>query len=518
MRVKNALRNIIVSVFAQAVVLILSFISRKVFISFLNIEYLGFDSLFSTVFSVLSMAEMGMGSIISYHLYKEIAANNLEEISKLMYIYKWIYRIIVGVVLFGGVLAYFFLPLIVNETTLPWDQIHAAYLIQLFAIISSYIFLYARTIFVAYQKEYYCSIVTVIGKTFTIALQITALVLWKNYFIFLAITVAGDLIVGIILLRRAYKEYPFISNIFKVTRDDIKKRNIVSDAMNFFAHSVGYSCYSLADSFVISIFLGIRPLALYGNYMLMRNSITNVLLNRMIAPIQASIGNFVHSNEAPDKHQQLFDMFDMFSFIYATFMASGFIVLFQPTIKVWLGETYILPFSFVVLLSLTFYLMAVTEIIYKYRCAFGDYRKDRNMMLLSALVNVAISVALVRKWGLTGVQFGTLVAFLPMAYGRFRIVVGDYLKRSVSRYCLKQAVLALLAFIECSAAYYITRDFPTTVLGILIRALFCLLFTPGINLLIFYRKPALKDLYGYIGGAIGILKEHLRFYKNEDAS
>ena len=87
---EKTLKNSIISVCAQIFTLILQFVNRRVFIIFLNIEYLGYQTLFSNVFSLLSVAELGIGNIIAFHLYKEIVDNNQEEIGKLMYLYKWL--------------------------------------------------------------------------------------------------------------------------------------------------------------------------------------------------------------------------------------------------------------------------------------------------------------------------------------------------------------------------------------------------------------------------------------------
>lgn len=64
---EKMLRNSAFSVGAQVLTLLLSFINRRIFIHFLDIEYLGYQSLFGDVFSLLSVAELGIGNIIAFH-------------------------------------------------------------------------------------------------------------------------------------------------------------------------------------------------------------------------------------------------------------------------------------------------------------------------------------------------------------------------------------------------------------------------------------------------------------------
>ena len=72
----------------QIVLLIAGFISRTVFIYTLGENYLGISGLFSDVLSVLSIAELGIGSAITYSLYKPIADNDSRKIKALINLYK----------------------------------------------------------------------------------------------------------------------------------------------------------------------------------------------------------------------------------------------------------------------------------------------------------------------------------------------------------------------------------------------------------------------------------------------
>ena len=64
-RTSNSLKNIIASVGSQLFNLILSFVSRTVFIQVLGVEYLGISGLFNDVLSMLNMAELGFGTAMA---------------------------------------------------------------------------------------------------------------------------------------------------------------------------------------------------------------------------------------------------------------------------------------------------------------------------------------------------------------------------------------------------------------------------------------------------------------------
>ena len=60
---KKTLKNSIISVVAQVLSLVLQFINRRVFVMFLDIEYLGYQSVFGNIFTILSVAEFGISGI-----------------------------------------------------------------------------------------------------------------------------------------------------------------------------------------------------------------------------------------------------------------------------------------------------------------------------------------------------------------------------------------------------------------------------------------------------------------------
>ena len=77
MNTKKTLKNSTISTFIQVLTLFFQIINRRIFVIFLDVDFLGYHSLFVNVFLLLSVAEAGIGNIVSFHLYKEIYENNV---------------------------------------------------------------------------------------------------------------------------------------------------------------------------------------------------------------------------------------------------------------------------------------------------------------------------------------------------------------------------------------------------------------------------------------------------------
>ena len=101
--------------------LLSSFILRIIFVHTLSKDYLGIDSLFTSIVSALSLTELGIGSAINYSLYKPLAENDVEQIKALMRLYKRAY-ILIGIVVFViGMLLIPTLPFFVHKGNINYN-------------------------------------------------------------------------------------------------------------------------------------------------------------------------------------------------------------------------------------------------------------------------------------------------------------------------------------------------------------------------------------------------------------
>ena len=68
MRINNSIKNIYISIVTQIVIVLLGFLSRKIFLDNLGSEYLGINGLLTNILSMLSLVEGGIGASIIYNL------------------------------------------------------------------------------------------------------------------------------------------------------------------------------------------------------------------------------------------------------------------------------------------------------------------------------------------------------------------------------------------------------------------------------------------------------------------
>ena len=75
-RKKNAARNVVFGVIQRLYNMVMPFIMRTVMIYLMGVEYLGLNSLFTSILQVLNLAELGVGSAMVFSMYKPIAEDD----------------------------------------------------------------------------------------------------------------------------------------------------------------------------------------------------------------------------------------------------------------------------------------------------------------------------------------------------------------------------------------------------------------------------------------------------------
>lgn len=517
--VNETVKNSAVSVAAQVITLLMHFVGRRVFVHYLDIEYLGYLSLFSNIFSILGFAELGIGGIITYHLYREVARDNREEIGKLMEIYKRVYQLTACLIAaLGGVLC-IFLPHLVKDAGLGAGELRALFIMQLASVAAGYLLMYRRNIYVVNQRHRKLALIDLVCTLAAFAVQMLVLVTVRSFLPYYLVSFSFPILGNIYIAVRYGKDYPYLKGSHFFTKEDLKKRNIFRDVSNYFAHRIATIVYSGTDNIVISSMCGIRQVALYSNYYAIQNSVIQLFFYKLLDPLQAAIGNTVYRTEDRSSHWRRYKAFDIFSFYFAVYIAFGFLIFFQPVIVLWMGgEEYLLDYSFVIVHAITMYFSAVFEILWKYRSTFGEYEKDRGYMIAAAAANLGLSLLLARRFDVTGVQLGTLIGSMLMFAGRIKMVVGGLFRQSVKRYWARQMFQFAIAFAGGAVLVWLVGWFDgfcvSVVWQLVFRAVVWLLFPMLLVTPVVRRYKEFHYFCEYVQRTMAIIKRRLRFKNN----
>ncbi|TNK97172.1 hypothetical protein [Fructilactobacillus sanfranciscensis] len=103
-----SIRNAAYGFLSQGIIIIGQFTLQTIFIKNLSISYLGANGLFTNLISFLSFAELGIGSAITFSLYKPLALSDYQQVNSVMTLFKRVYQTIgLIIILFGSILSFF---------------------------------------------------------------------------------------------------------------------------------------------------------------------------------------------------------------------------------------------------------------------------------------------------------------------------------------------------------------------------------------------------------------------------
>lgn len=491
-RVDKVVKNVRYAVLFQVAGLVVSFVTRTIFVRTLGAEYLGVQGLFSNVLTVLSLAELGVAPAIGFSLYKPLADGDLEQVKSLVRLFRRAYAVIGALVLVLGLALTPFLGFLMKDVP---DIPNLRLIFVMFVANSgiSYFFSYKRSLIVADQRSY---ITTVYHYGLLILMNIVqavCLLTTRNYVLFLAMLLATTLLENVLVSRKADRLYPFLLGrarpLGKAQRDAVF-RNIRAMAL----HQVGGVALTGTDSFVISKFVGIVAVGFYSNYLLIAGAVATVF-KMVFDSMAASVGN-LGATETNEKGLSIFWVLHFLNSWMVAVATVCIVVLANPFITLAFGASYTLPLAFVCLFGMNFYIQNMRKSVVMTKTAFGLFRPDRYRPLIEVFINLVISIVLAIRIGILGVLVGTIVSTLVTSwwiepyvlfkYG-FRTPISTFL-RKYSRYTL--ATLAALA--ACEILGNLVPS--VTIIGFLVSALICFVVANAVFLLQFHKT----EEFGYL--------------------
>lgn len=492
-RARQVVFNATASIVTQLVMIGLNFVSRTVFIRTLDIDYLGVNGLFTNILSVLSFAELGIGSAIVYSLYKPLAENDEERLCSLMQLYKKFYLIVFGVVLVLGLSLIPFLDFFIKGKPNVDENLIVIYLFFLFDTALSYLYIYKQSIITADQKEYLVTTVLTSASILRVLGQIIILYLTHNYILFLVINLFFRLAGNIYCSHVADKKYPYICTPPKPLPQE-EKNKIFTNVKSMAAYQFGSIILNSADSIIISAMISVTMVGIVSNYLLLCVACKNIL-NGITNAFTASLGNLNATSTREEKYNVFNKVLLITAWIYG-FAAVGIIVLSKYFVEVWIGPDFIMNNIIVIAIVSEFYISGIHTLESHYRFTMGYFVKGRIAPILAAILNIIFAICFCKLWGVAGVFFATALSrIITLGVIDSIIIFKDGFNKNPLVYFAKNIVflgLFISIGILCSLVVGLINGHTWSSVIIQI-VLVCLIFNI-IMISIFYRSKVFKEI------------------------
>ena len=495
-RTRNATRNMFIALLMQAITLLLSFACRTTFAKLLETEYMGLSGLFSNIVSVLSLSELGIGSVIIIHLYKPLAEKNEQQICRLMNFYRRAYTFVGIFIIICGLILVPFLPrLVKTDTQIPYLEWY--FLLFILQSASSYFFAYKQALLTASQREYICSVIRQLFSVAMNLLQILFLYLTRRYMAYLAVAIFTGLASNITLSYIVDKNFPFLKRGKNQKLRKEQTQEMFKNVSAMMLHKVGHTAISSTDNILISSMVGIISTGLYSNYLLIMNAVNQVITIGFSA-VSAGIGDF---NVRKSKYEikELFDAMTLLSVWLFGMSAICFCCLFQPTIELWLGKEFLLDGSIVLIISVNFFANGLMRVPGTFSDVNGLYTKTKFKPIAMALINLVVSVICLKHWGLIGVFVGTLASYVLVGLWVDPLYLyKDVFQIPLYRYALfmagNVALVTLIGMITYTAVSLVPVYF--------CKVLVCGILSNGLLMLCYGKTKGFKFIWCRVGNLL----------------
>lgn len=489
-RTKNTLRNIIFGFGYRLLNIILPFISRTAILYILGEQYLGLSSLFTSILSFLSLADLGLGGAMVYSMYKPIARNDTKTISALLNLYLKFYRIIGTFILVLGLCLIPFLKILIHEE-LPGDiNIYLLYILYLINTCLSYwMFAYKSALLQAYQRNDIESKIAMVITPLSYIIMLGALFLTHNYYAYIIWLPVFTIITNIVRMLYVNKHFPELKPQGQISQE--LRASIVKKVTALLGTKLNTVVLNAADNIVMAAYFGLTTIGIYGNYYYIMSSIIG-FLGICYSAMTAGLGNSI-ALESVEKNYCDFMKFSFINSWLVGWCTICLVCLYQPFMYLWAGKNLMFPFYIVLEFGLYFYVYQIRKIPVTYKDAAGIWWEDRFRPYVCMMVNLILNIVLAQIIGVSGIILSTVISlFISIPWENYTVFKYIF-HRSSREYYKKMAYYTLTVLFAGIITFIFCSFFGDGFLSLAIKASICLIVPNILIVLCNFKGKEFQD-------------------------
>ena len=449
-RVHKSLMNVKVNILFFILTLFISFFSRKIFLECLGDEFIGLSGTLGNILGLLNLAEFGIGTCISYFLFKPLQAKDEESICEIISVFGYVYRLIGCGIACVAILISLFFPLIFKDAEIGLGIAYFAFYAFLTSSLIGYFINYRQILLTADQKNYVVVAYFQTGGLIKSLLQILLAYYTRNVYLWVTIELLFGFINCGILNWKIHKVYPWLSTDLGQGKLLLKKYpDIFVKTKQIFIHRIKDFILNKSDELLVFVFVSLKMVAYYGNYLLIVNKII-LFMNVVSDGMGAGVGNLV----AEGNHKNTMKVFwelTAIRFYVTGIVCFGLFYFTDSLITVWLGAEYVLDKWILYLLLFNLFVMFTRGVVQMYIHSFGLYA-DTWSAWVEVILNLLITIVCASQWGIIGILLGkvissTLIALFWKPFYLYRdglhLSVWEYWKGMLPHYLMFFIPIAL---------------------------------------------------------------------------
>ena len=315
-RLFNAVRNILWRFIVLLMTVVANLIIPRYIILIYGSEVNGLSASINHVLMIVNLIQAGLGSSVTYLLYKPIEDKDRAVIASILTSAKRIYKYIsIAVLLLGTVASVIFAYVV--KTELPRDFVLIASLLTCINSAAGTYFTATAGIFLgAKQDGYLVSRISIITNIISYMLNVL-IIIFKPHFMVMYLNSLLICVINIIVLSDCFnKRY----KPFEPTTEEKKqiKRIPIQGVSYAAANEAAHAVINGSFTVIISMFAGLKAASIIGVYMIAVSAV-NTVSNAIYSAVVPSYGSVAAEGNV-DKTNRIFEIYQFLLFTLNTLM------------------------------------------------------------------------------------------------------------------------------------------------------------------------------------------------------
>lgn len=406
MKKKTVIENLIVSTLTQLITLILGMILPRLILLAWGSEYNGLLSSVTNILRYLSLLEAGFNTATLQALYKSVGQDNREQTSIVIKTSQHYYHRISVVYALMVLLISIGYPLIVKSEIPFWETFIIIILQGAVGVINFAFRAAYQQLLNAEGKYYVISLITLLTTVLTYAAKILSIGYFNSVVIMQIMSVLVIIVQVTIYAIYFNRRYTWIDKDARIDESLLENRKY------YFTQQVAGLIFNSTDTFVLSVFCGLKVASVYATYNLVYTALAQII-SLIRGSTSFVLGQSFHKDESFFK--RVYDAYSAMQSMIGGILASISMVLIINFIQLYTqGINDVNYIDFVAAILFSFNLML--------ECSRGASLASANIAgkapdttwryILEAAINLISSLILVQFVGMKGVLLGTAIAGL----------------------------------------------------------------------------------------------------------
>lgn len=488
MRKLKLLKNTISSFIFQITAIICGFILPRLILDTYGSATNGLVNSITQFLQIISFLELGVGAVVQSSLYKPLAEKDNIMISKIFVSASKFFKTIAKILIVYIIILIIIYPSIINDN---YNFLYTDLLIVSIAIglLSQYYFgIVDKLLLMADQKGYIFYNIQTITLIFNTIISVILIKLDQSIQL---VKLVSSLIY---IFRPLYLRW-YVTNYYLIDKKIEYREEPIKQKWNGVAQHISYVVLDSTDNIVLSIFSTLKSVSVYSVYNLIFSGVKQLLM-ATTSGIQSLLGELWAKQEL-DELTKSFGWFEwgLHTVVVFVFGCTGMLIV--PFVKVYTNgitdANYLQPLF--ASLMVTAHAIHCLRLPYNIMIlAGGHYKQTQKCYIIAAIINIFLSIFMVKIYGLIGVAIGTLVAML---YQTAWMILYDsknllcWSTKKVMKQFLIDFFEAFLGVLICKS-FILANDSYFSWLILALKIAFVWLFIIVIFNLFFYRKKMIN--------------------------